>query len=63
MASQSAQGECCPGSKAEDRYYDSIAALSSIPSISQVWSFPTDDSEFQEVSVCARLLHLSSAAE
>jgi hypothetical protein len=49
---QPAKKSMFPPDKAEDKDYDTIAALSSIPSIGQAWAFPVVDSEFQELSVC-----------
>lgn len=40
-----------PGDKAEDKDYDLIASLSSIPSIGKAWAFPGDDPEYTELSV------------
>lgn len=52
MGEQPAAGkDKFPGDKAEDRDYDLIAALSSIPSIGQAWAYPADDPEYQELSV------------
>lgn len=64
MGDQTPAGkEMFPGDKAEDKDYDLIATLSSIPSIGKAWAYPADDPEFKELSVRIPLLPTSSKAK